>query len=203
MGAGLRFGPLGPATIHLCIDMQRLFGPDGPWCTPWIERVLPVVATIAERAPARTVFTRFIPPLVPENRPGMWRRYFERWKEVTRERLDPTLLDLFPDLGRLVPPATLVDKPTYSAFAYPALPKFVAERGIDTVIVTGAETDICILATVLGAVDRGLRVIVVTDAICSSSDPGHEALTDLYDKRFTEQVETVDAATIMEAWRPT
>jgi nicotinamidase-related amidase len=71
--------PLGPATLHLCIDMQRLFSTEGPWPTPWMERVLPVVAEIAERAPDRTVFTRFIPPYRPEDMPGTWRGYYERW----------------------------------------------------------------------------------------------------------------------------
>ena len=35
----------------------------------------------------------------------------------------------------------------------------------------------CVLATVIGAVDHGYRVIVVvTDAVCSSSDEGHDAM---------------------------
>lgn len=28
-------------SIHLCIDMQRLFASGGPWETPWMPRVLP------------------------------------------------------------------------------------------------------------------------------------------------------------------
>ncbi len=37
--------------------------------------------------------------------------------------------------------------------------------GIDTVIITGGETDVCVLATMLGAIDWGFRVILVTDAL--------------------------------------
>jgi nicotinamidase-related amidase len=33
-----------------------------------------------------------------------------------------------------------------------------------------------VLATVLDAIDIGYRVIVVRDAVCSSSDEGHEML---------------------------
>jgi nicotinamidase-related amidase len=44
----LRFGPLGPKTAHLCIDMQNLFAEDTPWHTPWMNRVLPIVVEIAE-----------------------------------------------------------------------------------------------------------------------------------------------------------
>ncbi len=43
-------------------------------------------------------------------------------------------------------------------------------------MVSGSETDVCVLATVLDAVDLGYRVIVVRDAVCSSSDEGHDML---------------------------
>jgi hypothetical protein len=36
-----------------------------------MTRVLPVVETLAERAPARTIFTRFIPPQRADEMPGM------------------------------------------------------------------------------------------------------------------------------------
>ncbi len=48
---------VGPDTVHLCLDMQRLFGPSGPWATPWMTRVLPTVVKLVECAPSRTVFT--------------------------------------------------------------------------------------------------------------------------------------------------
>ena len=191
---------LGPATLHLCIDMQRLFSTEGPWPTPWMERVLPVVAEIAERAPDRTVFTRFIPPYRPEDMPGTWRGYYERWREATRERLDPSLLELMPPLQRLVPPAIVLDKPVYSAFAGHKLRDLVSERGIDTLLITGSETDMCVLATVLGAVDLGLRVVIVTDGVCSSSDEGHDSLLTLYSKRYRHQIETIDSEHVFAQW---
>ena len=194
--------PLSPATLHLCIDMQRLFSTEGPWPTPWMERVLPVVAEIAERAPDRTVFTRFIPPYRPEDMPGTWRGYYERWREATRERLDPSLLELMPPLQRLVPPAIVLDKPVYSAFAGHKLRDLVSERGIDTLLITGSETDMCVLATVLGAVDLGLRVVIVTDGVCSSSDEGHDSLLTLYSKRYRHQIETIESEHVFAQWPP-
>src|SRR5919201_589570 len=98
----LRFGPLGPNTAHLCIDMQNLFAEDTPWHTPWMNRVLPVVAEIAERHAAQTIFTRFVPARHPDELPGSWRRYYRRWSELTLERIDRRLLDLAPPLARLV-----------------------------------------------------------------------------------------------------
>ena len=48
------------------------------------------------------------------------------------------------------------------------------------------------LAT-LNAVDLGYRVIVVRDAVCSSSGEGHDMVLRLYHTRFSEQIETADA----------
>jgi nicotinamidase-related amidase len=180
--------------------MQRLFSSEGPWPTPWMDRTLPVIGEIAERHAARTIFTRFIPPAKPEDMPGRWRQYYERWREVTRERLHPRLLDLVPPLDSLSPPALVVDKPVYSPFAGRRLPALLRERDADALVVTGAETDVCVLATVLGAVDQGFRVVLVTDAVCSSSDAGHEALLTLYRERFGEQIEAATAEEVLSAW---
>ena len=75
------------------------------------------------------------------------------------------------------------------------------ERRTDAVVITGAETDVCVLAAVLGAVDFGYRVVLVTDAICSSTDETHDALLALYHQRFAEQIETIDTETLLRHWR--
>ena len=192
--------PLSSRSVHLCIDMQRLFSEDGPWPTPWMPRVLPKVARVAERFPERTIFTRFIPPQRPEDLSGTWHRYYEKWRDTTRDRLDPALLELMPELARLTPPALTLDKAFYSAFSATSLAAGLRQRGVDALIVTGSETDVCVLATVLGAVDRGFRTVLVTDCVCSSSDEGHDALLDLYQRRYSQQIETADSEMILENW---
>jgi nicotinamidase-related amidase len=194
--------PIGITARHLCIDMQRLFSPEGPWPTPWMTRVLPVVEALAERAPQRTIFTRFIPPPRAEEMPGMWQAYYAKWREVTREKVDPSLIELMPSLKRFVPPAAVLDKMVYSAFADGALAARLEADGGNTLIISGSETDVCVLATVLGAVDRGYRVIVVRDAVCSSSDESHDALLELYHRRFAVQIEVADAEEIIRSWSP-
>jgi nicotinamidase-related amidase len=196
----LPHGPLNERTIHLCIDMQRLFAEETPWHTPWMERVLPVVVRIAEAHPEQTVFTRFIPPHHPDELPGTWRRFYRRWAELTLERIDPGLLDLVPPLARLVPPAITIDKRVYSPFSEQTIWQVLRERQTNTLVFTGAETDMCVLAAVMDAVDHGFRVVLVTDAICSSSDRTHDALMTLYRNRFSEQIETATSETIVSAW---
>jgi nicotinamidase-related amidase len=105
-----------------------------------------------------------------------------------------------PPLAALCPPATVIDKTRYSALAEPDLAEHLRQREADALIVSGSETDVCVLATVLDAVDIGYRVIVVRDAVCNSSDEGHDMLMRLYHDRYTEQIETADAATILTRW---
>jgi len=194
--------PIGRSARHLCIDMQRLFSADGPWPTPWMTKVLPIVEALVERAPQRTIFTRFIPPKRADDMPGLWQAYYRKWDAVTRENLDPTLIELLPTLNRFVPPATVVDKMVYSAFAHGELAARLQAEEADTLIVTGSETDVCVLATVLSAVDRGYRVIVVRDAVCSSSDEAHDASLRLYHDRFAIQIEVASAEEIIGCWTP-
>lgn len=193
---------IGPSAIHLCIDMQRLFDVGGPWPTPWMRRVLPVVIAIVEHSPRHTVFTRFIPPSTPEHSRGNWRAYFEKWAGVTRSAVAPKCLQLVSPLESFVPPASIVDKSVYSAFANGALHRRLQAKGIDTLIVTGSETDVCVLATVLSAVDIGYRIVVVKDGLCSSSDESHDALLALYAMRFDVQVELATAEEVLDCWRP-
>jgi nicotinamidase-related amidase len=186
--------------VHLCIDMQNIFARGAIWETPWMERVLPGIAGICDRYAQRTVFTRFITPVRAEDRPGRWRRYFTKWEGATRSRLPAGQLDLVPALARFAPPAAVIDKPGYSAFVGSQLAAFLGEKGVGTVVVTGAETDVCVLASVLDAVDLGFRVIIVEDALCSSSDAGHDALMTMYRNRFAEQIELVRAEELAELW---
>jgi nicotinamidase-related amidase len=55
---------------------------------------------------------------------------------------------------------------------------------------------------VLDAVNIGFRVVIVEDALCSSSDQGHDALMTMYRLRFSEQIDLVTAEGLMEIWRP-
>jgi nicotinamidase-related amidase len=181
--------------------MQRVFAARTPWHTPWMPRVLPVICRLAERWPQRTFFTRFLPPARPERAHGSWRRYYERWRELTLENAGPELFDLVPELAAFVPPGLVFEKSTYAPWGDPEFDQALRQRNPDALITTGAETDVCVLATVLGAVDRGYRVVIPVDALCSSSDTTHDALLTLYNQRFSEQIETATTEEVLAAWR--
>ncbi|MEE7455530.1 cysteine hydrolase [Methylorubrum populi] len=197
---GLKFGGLGLKAAHLCVDAQRMFAEETDWHTPWLARILPNLERITAAHPQRTVFTRFVCPASPGEAAGAWRRYYEHWPSMTLNALGPEMVDLLPSLSRFVPPARVVDKRVYSPWMEPELEQVLRAEAIDTLVVTGGETDVCVLASILGAVDRGYRVIVACDAVCSSADQTYDAMMFLYQSRFGEQIETAPTAEILDAW---
>lgn len=197
---GLIHGPPGSNCLHLCIDMQRLFAPGYPWAMPWLQRVLPAVEALCAAQPKRSLFTRFIPPPSADEAGGTWARYYRRWADVTIDRIGPDAVRLVPELERFVPPGRIFDKTVYSPWMDGRLARLMRADGIDTVVVTGGETDVCVLAAVMGAIDLGLRTIIVTDALCSSSDETHDALMALYLNRFSEQLEAAETEELLQAW---
>jgi len=168
-------------------------------CPSWKVRYREAVRLIAH-TPRHTVFTRFIPVRNKAEARGVWKAYYEKWECVTRDKVDPALLELMPALTRFVPPATVFDRQTYCAFTNGRLQAFLDEHQVDTLIVSGGKTDVCVLATVLAAVDIGYRVILAEDALCSSSDESHDALINLYSRRFSLQIEVAPVASILASW---
>ena len=196
----LRYGPPGETAVHLCFDMQRMFAEATEWKMPWIERVLPNIVAITSSHAERTVFTRFLPARKAGQGAGMWRHYYERWASMTIDRVGPDMIGLVPDLMKFVPPAKMFDKHAYSPWTGSALHTQMRDADVDTLVITGGETDVCVLATMLGAIDWGFRVILITDALCSSADETHDAMMNIYLNRFGEQVETVTTGTLLESW---
>jgi nicotinamidase-related amidase len=198
---GLRFGPIERA-VHVCVDMQRLFADETEWASPVVHEIAPVVARICARSPERTIFTRFLtPPRIEEAR-GQWKTYYRRWSSVLANRLDPDVFALLPELRKFVPPALVVDKYSHSGFENPKLQQALCEHDAKAIIFTGVETDVCVLATALPAIDRGYRTILVSDAIASSNAGGHQACLNCVFTRYDEQVELIDSATLLAAWKP-
>jgi nicotinamidase-related amidase len=196
----LRYGPPGETAVHLCVDMQRMFAEATEWKMPWIERVLPNIVAITSSHAERTVFTRFLPARKAGQGAGMWRHYYERWASMTIDRVGPDMIGLVPDLMKFVPPAKMFDKHVYSPWTGSALHTQMRDADVDTLVITGGETDVCVLATMLGAIDWGFRVILITDALCSSADETHDAMMNIYLNRSGEQVEMVTTDTLLESW---
>jgi len=115
-------------------------------------------------------------------------------------QMDPAIIDVMDELKDFVPPARIANKPTYSAFESPEFCEIVDEIGCSTVICTGVETDVCVLGTVMTAMDRGYRVIVVSDAVHGSTPASHEATLNHTYRRFEDQIEIGTTDEVIAAW---
>ena len=198
---GLRFGPIGPRAVHAVVDMQRLFAEPGEWYTEAMAGIIPEVVRLARHRPERTLFSRFLTPARADLAAGQWRHYYRRWEAVTAARLAPGKLDLVPELAGLVPPGSLIDKSGHSCFDGPAMRPALDRLQAECLIVSGVETDVCVLATVLSAIDIGLRVILVADAVASSSPEGHRAAMQAIFPRYDQQIEVLSTDALLAAWK--
>jgi nicotinamidase-related amidase len=82
--------------------------------------------------------------------------------------------ELAPIDGELV-----IDKPGYSSFHGTPLDDELEARGIETLVLTGVTANVCVLSTLLSAVDLGYDTVVVSDAIAAVSDATRESVLDL------------------------
>ena len=81
----------------------------------------------------------------------------------------------FVEILRPLEQEIVIDKPGYSAFTHTGLQQVLTKRGIETLILTGVTTEVCVSSTLRAAIDLGYRCITVSDA-CASSDLGlHKA----------------------------
>ena len=86
-------------------------------------------------------------------------------------------------------------KSTYSVFGAPEL-RAALDRD-DELVLCGVETDCCVLATALEAIDHGVPVTVVEDAVASPSPAGHEGALALFRRLDDDQVKVTTAARLL------
>lgn len=173
------------STALVVIDMQNDFvAPDGFFARVGIDvtAVADVVPTIARLlASARAagipvVYTR-MRNKANEMLPALHRILPRRDRETARTA---TCVEGTPGaqiIDALMPQAgdQIVDKTQYSAFYRTDMEDVLARLGVDTVVVTGATTNVCVDSFVRDAYFRGLDVVVVQDAVASYEPWLHEA----------------------------
>jgi nicotinamidase-related amidase len=196
---GLRYGPLTRSAVHLCVDMQRMFDADTPWASGAVGAALPAVREICRYKPASTIFTRFICPADAGAIKGQWARFYAACPELLK--LDPRLFDIVPGLQEFTGVAAVYSRFVFSAFQDGTLQAMLRARSADTLVFSGVETDVCVLATVLGAIDIGYRVVIVEEGVASSNEQGHVAAMAGVLPRFDQQIEVVGVADALRDWR--
>src|SRR5437763_1414272 len=200
------------STALLVIDMQRGFvDPGEAMEVPAARESVPRIRTLIDafRAKGRPViFTEFVysetaPLLVgalhPEHQravPGALRG-FGRPSSSCHED-DPSVVTVAALAPR--PDELVIRKRWYDAFAGTPLDGALRARGIDTLVVTGTMTDICVLATVVGAFNREYRVTVVDDAVATLWPEIQRAALDIVGRAYGRVVSTKEVADLVAPW---
>jgi nicotinamidase-related amidase len=178
---------LNPETTALIVvDMQNDFVRKGaplevPNARVTIENHQKLLKTFRNR-PRAVVFTRFIAgpgrtliwnwsaALAPPTC-CCWPGFMRTYDDVQGTRDAAAVID------ELAPLSTelQVDKYNYGAFHRTSLLDSLQAQGVDTVVVTGTVTQICVDETARGAFREGLNAVMVSDAVSSFDQKLHEA----------------------------
>ena len=200
------------STALLVVDMQRGFvDPGEAMEVPAAREAVPRIRALVElfRAKGRPViFTEFVyseaaPLLVgdlhPEHRravPGAARGFGQPSSSCHED--DPsvaTVPALAPRADELV-----IRKRWYDAFAGTPLDGALRARGVDTLVVTGTMTDICVLATVIGAFNREFRITVVDDAVTTLWPEIQRATLDIIGRAYGRVASAKEVTDVVAAW---
>lgn len=187
--------------MHIVIDMQRLFADHPDWAVRDIGRIRKDVTWLAEHKPGRTLWTRFVPAQNAGAASGAWRKYYEQWPSATLDGGGAAYVDLLPEHRTLAGKAQIFDKSTFSAFGSKPFGAALRAADVDTLILSGVETDVCVWATALDAVDLGYFVVLARDALTSGIPEAHRAMLDVIAPHFAPQVSVMNHAELETAWK--
>lgn len=168
----------------LCMDFQRdVCAPGGRMVSDdpatlarfagAIERAVSLRAACRERgvrvAHVRHVFSPGYPELEGKALAGMQRYVKQKGAFLDGDPGSEIVSELAPAAGE-----TIHRKQTISPFESGSLASWLSTEGIDTLVLCGFVTHYVVLATALSAHDRGLRVVVASDACASGTPERHD-----------------------------
>jgi ureidoacrylate peracid hydrolase len=200
-------------TALVVVDMQRGFVEPGQAMeVPPARDTVPAITALLEAFRAArlpVLFTAFvyspdIPLLVgelhPEHRPaaaGAPRGFGHPSSCCLEGDRSAEVIDaLKPREGEAV-----IRKRWYDAFAGSDLDGALRARDITSLVVTGTMTDICVLATVVGAFNREYRVTVVEDAVSTLWPEIQRATLDIIGRAFGRVVSSKTVIDTLSTWR--
>jgi nicotinamidase-related amidase len=186
---------LDPArTAVLVVDVQPFFADQD--LQPPVGEVLPRLRRFLDAAREAGILRVFIRAEFPP----------ERWTSVWEEQYGE-------ELGSLLVPGSsevefqpgfepepgdpVVVKDCYSSFLRTGLEQLLQSRGIDTVVVTGLTTDVCVSSTARDAFQLDFRTITLSDCCAEGTLVRHESGLETLASNFGR---VCTSAELMAAW---
>jgi len=179
------------STVLVVVDMQNLFLTDrkSPWSSPKLMSIIPniekIIKTIGKR---NVIFTRFVPPKRWQDHIDSWRTYYRLNKAITRENIGTESLNIIEELQPYISRESLADrKKSSSIFTAGGFQTKIKRKPAKFLVFVGIETDYCVLASALDAMNNGYHVVVVRDACGSTAKNGPKNALGIFE-RFPEQL---------------
>jgi nicotinamidase-related amidase len=149
----------------LIIDMLKEFV-YGRLKSPAALEIVPVIKTLVAKARERG-----IPVIYLADRHYAFDREIRIWGlHASHDSEESSLIDdLKPERGDIV-----LYKRSYSGFRDTGLSGLLRDLGVDTVILTGIHTHICVLHTAIDAFYERFNIIIVKDAVAAFSREDHD-----------------------------
>lgn len=162
----------------LVVDVQRWFTRERPEpMFPPVEGVLTRLRSFIDEARAAGVQVVRIQNVIPnEIFSAVWQRQFRAargWSSspLTPESWGTAFLPGFEPL----PGDLHVTKPRYSSFLGTSLETILRSQGIQTVLVGGLTTDVCVSSTSRDAFQREFNVVTLSDCTAEVTQARHES----------------------------
>ena len=178
-------------TALVVIDLVPFFVAESAYCRGVVPRVNALAAALREAGGV-------VAWVVPGRRPP---------SAKDREFLGDEVAELYAGSGgdgapadrlwpglSVAPEDLAVEKLAHSAY-FPGsspLPELLEERGVDTLLVAGTVTNVCVEGTVRDASTEGLRVVLVADACAALRDQDHNATLHVVYRSFGDVRSTED-----------
>ncbi len=140
---------------------------------------IPIIYTRYLAGPCRTLVYEWSPQLEPPVL-ACQRGHKRFYADVNRTLACEDVIDeIYPQPGDYV-----VDKYSYGAFHNTNLHDLLHSLGVESLIVTGTVTQICVEETARGAFDHGFKTTIVSDAVSSYLPDLHAATLKSFPLKF-------------------
>ena len=194
----------GGRSILLVVDMQEDFcgsdgfvaslGLDTTPCRAIVDRLGRLVEATREAAvPVVWVYADYRDEAVP---PSFLHR--KALSGITRDCCVPGTQGYEPFGVAPEPDDRVFVKHNFSAMSVPALVDYLRRSKVETIVVTGVQTNVCVESTLRDAYNLGFNVVVVEDCVASHTPPLHDA-TLANVRALIGQVVAADA--VEQVWR--
>ena len=170
-------------TALVVIDMQNIWLKEGMTAySPYCVGAAPAINKLCKAMRAAGSKIYWVRAIYGDDAPKTWSAYMEYLSHKDVERMLEGLTDGHPEAeiwdGMDVQPEDIIlNKNRFSAFIQGSsdLEGLLRAAAIDTLVITGIATDVCVESTTRDAHMLNFRTMVVSDATATRSDEAHNA----------------------------